>query len=133
MPIIQSIANNYLKEYIKETSATYPIKLSELCRHKGIKLAPYSDKNVQSVIEQFDLKEHTINNDGFVIGNVIFWDDTESIERQRATIAHELGHIVLHCGSQDLKKFADCAHCIELQADSFALNFLFPAERMKCC
>lgn len=130
MPIIQTIANEYAASYLKE-NPTYPIKLSALCKSKGIRLCPYSDENVQKICKQFDLADHMIDNDGFCLGNMIFWDDTQSIERQRSTIAHELGHIVLR-HSEGSRKYADCAHCAELQADSFALNFLFPRERVKC-
>lgn len=130
MTIIQTIANEYATSYLKETP-TYPIKLSALCKRKGIRLCPYSDENVQRICKEFDLTDHMIDNDGFVIGDIIFWDDTQSIERQRATIAHELGHIVLR-HTEGSRGCVDCAHCAEMQADSFALNFLFPEERVKC-
>ena len=127
---IKELANEYMRSYLKE-NPTYPIKLSALCRDNGIRLCPYSDEQVQRICEQFGLTDSMIDNDGFVLGNVIFWDDSKSVERQRSTIAHELGHIVLR-HSEDTHRYADCAHCAELQADSFAFNFLFPEECLKC-
>ena len=131
---IKELANEYMRNYLKE-NPTYPIKLSALCKDRGIKLCPFSDEKVQRVSELLGI-ELSENINGFVVFGiqetpVIFWDDRKSKEYQRSTIAHELGHIVLR-HSEDTHRYADCAHCAELQADSFAFNFLFPEEKRKC-
>ena len=48
------------------------------------------------MIRKMGLEYNTSNNDAFSIGRVIFYDDTKPITRQRFSIAHEIGHIVLH-------------------------------------
>lgn len=54
----------------------------------------------------------------------IFYDDTVSPERQRFTVAHELGHIIMrHSGAEDN----------EAEANVFASRLLMPACVLYAC
>lgn len=73
-----------------------PIKVSEICQEEKITLLSYS--RGMSVIAALGLEEHC-KNDGFtaVIENrpLLFYNGYCTPQRQRFTIAHELGHIFL--------------------------------------
>lgn len=65
----------------------------------------------------------------------ILINDKESIFRQRFTLAHEIGHIVLHFNSHD-EEFVDfridgIRDTKELQADEFAGCLLMPVDEFK--
>src|SRR5690606_15091493 len=59
-------------------------------------------------------------------------------ERQRFTIAHEIGHLVLHrhlqaafqCSKQEVHYSQDNAKQMEREADNFAANLLMPGDRV---
>ncbi len=71
-----------------------PVKVSQICRAMNIKLVKYSDG--YKYIANFE--NHALNTDGFTFHNTIFYNDECSTGRQRFTVAHELGHNLLHDG-----------------------------------
>ena len=120
------LAEEYLWRYGMDKSNVDPIEISQKL---GIKVITY--REAKELIEALGFTKFTEGNDGFCVNirnsSAIFYDDTRSPERQRATIAHELGHFV----NGDLTKNRPpckghhCDHCKEWRADSFALNLLF--------
>lgn len=62
-------------------------------------------------------------------------------ERQRFTIAHELGHFILHrsqqqnfnCDKQSVHTGIDTLRDIEREADDFASNLLMPGDLLRAC
>ncbi len=69
----------------------------------------------------------------------IFYNGNSSPERQRFTIAHELGHFILHrsqrpnfnCDKESVYSGADTIRDIERQADDFASNLLMPGDLLR--
>ncbi|MFY4810772.1 ImmA/IrrE family metallo-endopeptidase [Aliarcobacter butzleri] len=65
--------------------------------------------------------------------NYILVNKTDSLRRQNFTIAHELGHLVMHVGEND-ENHIDCRDSIfsnknnELQANEFAGSLLMPVS-----
>ena len=68
----------------------------------------------------------------------IFYNPKSSPERQRFTIAHELGHFILHreqqasfrCSKESVYAGVDDLQSIEREADDFAGNLLMPGDAM---
>jgi len=69
----------------------------------------------------------------------IFYNDKARPERQRFTLAHELGHFVLHrgslasfnCDKESIYSGADTLKQIEREADEFASNLLMPGDLLR--
>jgi len=69
----------------------------------------------------------------------IFFNGNSPVERQRFTIAHELGHFVLHrgqrpsfsCDKESVFSGADLLRNIEREADDFASNLLIPGDLLR--
>lgn len=69
----------------------------------------------------------------------ILYNGRANRERQRFTIAHEFGHLVLHrhlqsacnCSKEDVYASLDGARDIEREADDFAANLLMPGDQVK--
>lgn len=69
----------------------------------------------------------------------IFFNGKSPAERQRFTIAHELGHFVLHrgqrpsfsCDKESVFSGADLLRNIEREADDFASNLLIPGDLLR--
>lgn len=69
----------------------------------------------------------------------IFYNDKARPERQRFTVAHELGHFVLHreiqakfnCDKESVYTGADTLKLIEREADEFASNLLMPGDLLR--
>ncbi|ASJ25811.1 ImmA/IrrE family metallo-endopeptidase [Laribacter hongkongensis] len=69
----------------------------------------------------------------------IAYNGTVSPERQRFTIAHELGHFILHrdqrqsfnCDKESVYSGADTIRVIEREADDFASNLLMPGDLLR--
>lgn len=114
--------------------SSLPVCVSRICRHYGWRLTSYTDgERAIGALELSDLRSHT---DGFCIslGNkyYIFYDDTTPRSRQRFTVAHEIGHIVLgHIGNGEYTHInrepsaTDAPE--EIQANQFAVRLLAPA------
>lgn len=96
---------------LRERVRQLPVELIPMCRHMGIRVLRYSD--MPSC--QFNAGGCSAEIGGTMY---IFYDDTVSPERQRFTIAHELGHIIMqHSGAEDN----------EAEANVFASRLLMPA------
>jgi hypothetical protein len=69
----------------------------------------------------------------------IFYNGKASPERRRFTIAHELGHFILHrsqqmtfsCDKESVYSGADAIGNIEREADEFASNLLMPGDLLR--
>ena len=111
----------------KTNSVSLPIPIKEVIKKIGIKLSPYDLGNdVSGVL--------VIDNETCKIG----YNSTESHVRQRFTLAHELGHFILHKNkNQDV--FVDNVtymfrksntrsvdYKIEMEANQFAAAILMP-------
>lgn len=78
----------------------------------------------------FKPDERTANISGAVnhLKKKIYVNENESAQRQAFTVAHEIGHIVLH-GDQDYIDYRDGSNNEkERQADDYAANLLMPAD-----
>lgn len=102
---------------LKERVRQLPVEIIPICKHMGIRVLRYSDMPTLRF------------NDGGAFAEIggkmyIFYDDTVSPERQRFTIAHELGHIIMqHSGAEDN----------EAEANVFASRLLMPACVLYAC
>ncbi len=79
---------------IKNHISELPIDVRKICKHEKIRVFTY--ERGKRLIQNLGLDEHTKENDAFSFARVIFYNDETSPERQRFSIAHELGHIFLH-------------------------------------
>lgn len=69
----------------------------------------------------------------------IFYNGKASPERRRFTIAHELGHFILHrgqqqsfnCDKESVYSGVDTIRAIEREADDFAGNLLMPGDLLR--
>lgn len=69
----------------------------------------------------------------------IFFNGKASPERRRFTIAHELGHFILHrgqqqsfnCDKESVYSGIDTIRVIEREADDFASNLLMPGDLLR--
>lgn len=110
-----------------------PVPIREIARRLGLTILPYDlGDNVSGVL--------VVNKGSGTIG----YDPTESSVRQRFTIAHELGHYVLHGSSKD-ELFVDKEFKVlfrdqrsstgelkrEQEANSFAASILMPEELLR--
>ena len=82
---------------IKYNISSLPVKITDICKGEGIVVRSYTQ--AREIIKSLGFEGSTLENDGFAVcvrgQNLIFYDDICTIQRQRFTIAHELGHIVL--------------------------------------
>lgn len=74
-----------------------PVSMNEVCKHLGVRLLSYSDAD--TLIQTHGLSEIAAQTDGlsFFIKDtpVILFNSQLPLQRNRFTIAHELGHIIL--------------------------------------
>lgn len=74
-----------------------PVSLNEICRQLGVRVFSYAD--AAKIIQNKQLAGIVAKTDGLSFYNgdtpVILFDQTLSLNRNRFTIAHELGHIIL--------------------------------------
>lgn len=82
------------KILINNGISTLPVDVVSICRKEKITLFTY--KQSMNLISNLALEDSIKDNDAFSINSMIFYDDTKPRERQRFSIAHELGHIFLH-------------------------------------
>ncbi|MFK7000758.1 ImmA/IrrE family metallo-endopeptidase [Flavobacterium oreochromis] len=106
-----------------------PVPIKNLIKSLGIKLNPFDlGDDVSGVL--------VIDNDNIKIG----YNSTESLVRQRFTLAHELGHFVLH-KNKEKEVFVDNVtymfrkagvrtkdYKIEMEANQFAAAVLMPKQ-----
>lgn len=103
-----------------------PLDLEAICKGEGINLITY--KNGIGFIKSLDLEEHILDNDAFSFGNMIFYDSEKPHTRQRFSIAHEIGHILLHI-NPEARVYHRVPHVfssVESEANVFASRLLMP-------
>ena len=105
-----------------------PVRVAKICKAEKIKLFTYEEG--AELIRRLHLEAHTENgNDAFTIGRVIFYDDTTSRGRQRFSVAHELGHVLLHSTDSPTvqnREISPADNPIESEANVFASRILAP-------
>ena len=112
---------------IKHKIKALPVSVQKICKKERIRLLTY--KEGREVIKKFGLEEHTVGNDAFCISKIIFYDDTTTPQRQRFSVAHEIGHIVLHQPKEATtynREMSPNDNPIESEANVFASRLLAP-------
>ena len=110
---------------------TLPIPIEEIVQQRGIKLLSYDFKDNVSGILLLENGEATIG-----------YNRNESRVRSRFTIAHELGHFMLHKDNNDLfvdREFkvlfrsssSEGTQRIEIEANNFAACILMPENLLR--
>ena len=103
-----------------------PIKVSAICNSMQIKIISYQTGH--NVIKSLKLQSNTQHSDGFTYNRTIFYNNACSVARQRFTVAHELGHILLHGGKNLYNREPEVNdNPIEQEANVFASRLLAPA------
>lgn len=104
-----------------------PIRVSDVCRAFGVRLRGYSQS--RDLLLSLGLCDICAETDGFTINGVIFYDDIDcTIARQRFTVAHELGYIVLgHAPSRHNREPDPRDDPKEMAANVLASRLLAPA------
>ena len=112
---------------IKHKISSLPVNLSKICKAEHIRLFSY--KEGAKLIRQLQLEDHMMKNDAFSMGRLIFYNDENSVARQRFSIAHELGHILLH-STQEVTVYnrepSSDDNPLETEANIFASRLLAP-------
>lgn len=108
----------------------YLVKIVELCKKHNISVfEKYLPKEVSGliVIQKNNFKD-------FDTGRLIVVNLSDSAARRRFTIAHELGHYILHKGDQEeiyAHRDAGQNSGKEQEANIFASNILMPEKLVK--
>lgn len=120
-------------DLLKETNSfRVPVPIKSVIKALNIAINPYDlGGDVSGVL--------VIDEDNFKIG----YNSTESYVRQRFTLAHELGHFILH-KNENQKVFVDTVtymfrkansrtkdYKIEMEANKFAAAILMPSALLK--
>ena len=79
---------------IKNQISSLPVSVYKICATEGVRIFTYTEG--ADFIERLKIGGAKLGNDAFSIQRMIFYDDTRPITRQRFSVAHELGHILLH-------------------------------------
>ena len=111
----------------KHRVSSLPVGMHQLCKKERIRLLSYEEG--KKIIERFSLQDHTVENDAFTFSRIIFYNGDTIPERQRFSIAHELGHIVLHNpkGATVLnREISPNDDPLETEANVFASRLLAP-------
>lgn len=81
---------------IKYNVKSLPVKISEICRGEGIRIRSFGQSG--ELLRTLGFEKSTQGNDGFAVilesRGYIFYNEACSPQRQRFTVAHELGHFV---------------------------------------
>ncbi len=104
-----------------------PVSVSKIREREKIRLLTYREG--APIIEQARLENNVIGNDAFSMRRMIFYDDTKPPSRQRFSIAHEIGHIILHnpTGATVLnREMSPNDDPLENEANVFASRLLAP-------
>lgn len=102
-----------------------PVKVSQICKKLHIPIISY-EKGYE-VIEDAGLRDCCEKNDGLTFAGAIFYNQDCSIGRQRFTVAHELGHILLHTKGIYNREPSPNDKPVEQEANVFASRILAPA------
>lgn len=110
------IYNNYKKtrnaswKCLIECNITkLPTDLSQICRHYGIQIVKNSNLTASKLCPDERGKAIKLDEKYYIIVR-----DSDSVQAQRYTIAHEIGHILINSAS-------------EYEAERFAIGILAPA------
>ena len=121
---VYNITSNFISE---NKLFQYPIDLFSLCKIYDWKIKYYNKKDNKEFFQ--------ISTDGFVVQNnnkyIIFLNKDMLLSRQRFTIAHEIGHIIL--GHHNLDGYNLIANSgldtdVEQEANMFARLILCPPQ-----
>lgn len=114
--------------------SSLPVRPSEICRYYNWVLADYI--NGERSIDLLGLSELKEKTDGFCTLTqnhvYIFYDSSLTVARQRFTVAHEIGHLILgHVGpgaaTVENREPTGAEREEETQANQFAARLLAPA------
>lgn len=108
----------------------YPVRIVDLCEKMGISVfEEYLPENVSGFIVIQNEPFHDYESGKVIVANL-----SDSAERRRFTIAHELAHYILHRDAdQPLYAHRDAGQNggIEREANIFASNILMPEELVR--
>ncbi len=110
---------------IENNVTELPVKVSRICKKLNIPVISY-EKGYQ-IIKTAGLTEICSQSDGIAFKGCVFYNQECSIGRQRFTVAHELGHILLHTPSIYNREPSPKDNPIEQEANVFASRILAPA------
>lgn len=113
----QILIENYITEM--------PVKVSHICKRLGIPIICY--EKAEQIIKTAGLEKICSQNDGITFMRAIFYNGACSVGRQRFTIAHELGHILMHGENGCNRPIPSHDARIEQEANVFAARILAPA------
>ena len=112
---------------------SYPVQIIKLCNEQGLKVfEDFLAPDVSGMIIVDDQVWPKYGTNKFIVVNL-----SESPMRRRFTIAHELGHFILHKDSNTLYAHRDMVNTLELknsieaEANYFAANILMPEELVR--
>lgn len=139
--IAASTALKWLRAYHRESGMPDAVDLDIL--RQMLPTTPYG-KDVREIKAPMALDVDSC--EGMLVRNPndttewgIFYNGKASPERRRFTIAHELGHFILHrgqqqsfnCDKESVYSGIDSIRAIEREADDFAGNLLMPGDLMR--
>ncbi len=108
-----------------------PVDLKKICNHCGVRALSY-ERGYKILAELGKLSERK-RSDGFIVRPedgppIIFYSGSCSVGRQRFTIAHELGHLILnHKGDLINREPSPGDSPVEREANTFAAQLLAPS------
>jgi Zn-dependent peptidase ImmA (M78 family) len=108
--VYQRIEERVASLYVEQNINKVPINPFDIADRRGYIVKPFSDLNEQARLRLFTKKlDGTSYFDPILRKFVIYYDNTQIIERIRFTVMHEIGHIDLgHRQESDLaRKMAD--------------------------
>jgi hypothetical protein len=138
--ILNKIKNKEPYELLKEykISIEPPIDISRLLKEIGISTIAYDFTDIENVknVEHGSILGAAFSKDDDL---AIFYKRSDSLHRQKFTIAHELGHCCLHCPNEEAShieyrldktlEFTD-NQAKEKEANIFAGKLLIPEEAL---
>jgi Zn-dependent peptidase ImmA (M78 family) len=124
---IEAQTQDVLTSYFSDKDFSYPIPIEKIAESNGliVKLGKFKDKNVSGILKR---KDH---------GGNVYISAAEPKYRQSFTIAHELGHFLIHSDRKqeeilyrrDVINLNTEDQTIESEANWFAASILMPEEK----
>ena len=100
--------DNSVKELMEDYRIeSYPIQLKELAKKMGITLVAYSYASKFGINQPDNLSDDAFTK---MDDNIVFYNDSASIERIRFSVAHEIGHIWLEHKRTSRRNEAEANH-----------------------